>query len=384
MTKVVKRKNPYAPGGSFKRRIVEGMANIDYQSLKRGLALGKKLAWSLGNQEQNNSNMDSAVRFINLGDRANATSKKYRRKKKVPYRRRRRIRIFRKKIKRALAVKKPISFLTERTSSAMTITAATGGLAVAPLSAGNQLILGDDHWWGVNLGDAWYSVTANVRESTYINRELFDYQVRVNGVDVSLTDVDRIEQGQHYVKRRYNKLSIHNTNPNGKDLIMDIYECTAARTISDPQYRSPWAAWRSLQFQYGSTTTGNAPVPQSKGLEPTDFADFGKYWHIDKKHSLRIPAGGTDSLNSYQTFKIHGKKYLHAGYKANTMFAMKGVTRMMMIVIDPERMATRYSGAEAVCDFYHHRNTHFYPTNIGQHASINVNQLTETWPTATA
>lgn len=334
------------------------------------------------------SGNDTSTRFVNMGDRGSATKVKYGRNKKKMTKEQRAKRKsgkkFKRKVRRALMKKSPISFLTESTTGSMSITGDTGGINGGDLKTNSQLIIGHDQAFGINMGDGWTQAGAgpgNTVESAFINRELGDYNVRINGIDVPMSTSDRVETFNHYVKRRYNKLTIRNDSDT-RDLIFDLYECLAACDIADAPFASPASAWKQIQAQYSSTSTGTAPVPYLKGVEPTDFPRFGKYWKVIAKHKVRIPCDGTEQgVNAYQTFKMSGNKYMHRGIRNNSLFAVKGQTKFWMMVIDPEKFGIRYDTLFKTASIWFHRNTHFYPLNDGQHANVNVNILSVNHPT---
>jgi len=341
---------------------------------RQAVQVYKKVNSMVNNNMQQST--DSAVRFVNMGERGNAISKTYgrgRRRRPRSLKLRRKVKRFRKSVLKVVRPKIPPSLLTETTSTPFSITGDTQGVAstLALKDSGVQIVLGNATMWGINLGDLFLGGGS---ESSYINTELGDYRPRINGVDIDVTGYKRMIANKHVVSRRYSKLSIRNDSDT-MDLIFDLYECVAAQDISDLSFSTPARALMSCQQLYSQVSTGTQPVPQTKGLEPTDYANFGRFWKILKKHSVRIPAGGTEqNNNSYQTFKMHGKPHIYDGERSSIKYCIKGRTKFWMMIIDPEKMATRYQTLWKVASVYFHRNTHWKPL-MGSHANVYVNQL---------
>ena len=212
------------------------------------------------------------------------------------------------------------------------------------------------------------------QESSYISLQASDYELRISGVDRPMTTNDAHDMNAHYIQHRYNKLTIVNNNDAGRDLIFDLYECTAAQDIADSNFANPAQAMLEC-YNYAIRYTSGIPVePFEKGIEPTDFAYFGKYWTIDKKTKVRIPGGvvSANAVNSYnyQTFKMYSKKFPWYGQRANNKWAMKGITRYWLLILEPEQNGTRYASAEDVASVWFKRLTHFKQINVGAHTTI--------------
>lgn len=347
-------------GNAYKRfQPYATQARAMYRAGKAGWKTGKaiKSAFSSTNDVSN----ANQVRFRDMGDRGSANVSKYGRGKRRRFsgKRRRKFRRFRRAVRRAVRVKRPIATLQEIWAGAAAFNAGSNPWTNGQtLDNGFQLVLGNASSWGLNLGEL---SAAGGHESSYINTELAKYRVRYDGTDLSMATDQAREQLCHYVKRRYLKLTIRNDNTT-KDLSFDLYECVAARDISDSDYANPAITWNTLML-YAATSSGAISGSQTiRGSEPTDCPNFGKYWKILKKTKVRIPNNGIAN-NAYQTFKMYGKPHLWQGQTAQDKWAIKGITKYFMLIFEPEQIGNRYGVSESVVSIYGHRNSHYYPAN---------------------
>jgi len=320
---------------------------------------------ALTGSSSNQTNEAGSVRFRDMGERGSVNTTKYgRKRRKMSKRKRKAIKRFRKNVRKAVRAKVPISCLNE-TWGAVGWDASDADLFGSTLQGGVQFVLGNASSWGLNLGEV---AAAGGQESSYINSEMSDYRPRVNGVDITPLASESRWTNSHYVKKRYSKLTIQNLSGT-KDLIFDLYECVAAQDIANDLYANPAITWRTLRNNWEEHVTGTAGEAYIKGVEPTDCPQFGHYWKILKKSKVRIPFAA-NAANAYQTFKMWGKPYNHKGTRFNGKWAVRGITKYWMIIIDPEQGSTRYAGVDVVMNAYCHRNTHYYPNNgEGLHAA---------------
>jgi len=298
----------------------------------------------------------TSVRFRDMGDRGSVSTTKYktRKRRKMSARKRKAIKTFKRRVRQVINAKQPMSCLQETWSPALSWRADTLDNWGQTLAGGFQSVIGNASTWGLNMGEA---AASGGQESSYIQGEAKDYNLRENGADVVITAEESRENGGHFVKRRYSKLTVQNTSPS-KDLIFDLYECVAAQDISDPNYANPVITWTFLTGINEDQSTGTWGIPVLKGSEPTDCPRFGKYWRVLKKHKCRIPWDAAPA-NAYQTFKMSSRPFYWDGNRFKDKWAVGGLTKYWMMIIDPEQGSTRYAGIDLVCSVYGHRNTHF-------------------------
>lgn len=318
------------------------------------------------------------VRFNDMGDRGGVTTTRYKRRKikKIPLKKRRKIKRFRKAVRKVFNKPKPINTLNEFWTSNFLINADTPDTNTSLMSGNRQTIWGNSSAWGINAGE---QAASGNNDLSYIAQQLNNYDTFINGVRVNPTTNQERDLNIFYVKRKYLKLAIRNTSTS-KDLIFDLYECVAKQNIADPNYANPTIAWKTTRDELNAFSTGNSAQPWMKGVEPTDCPQFGRYWKILRKESVRIPFAA-NNINSYQTFKMHSKPFLYKGDQFNTNWAVKGKTKYFMLILDPEQTASvsRYSGVENIASVMGHRNTHYKTAaNIG---GINPENTVPNWIT---
>lgn len=338
-----KRYQPYRPNvGSMVRT-----------ALRTAIAARQRFGSQTTNM--NNTSQQTNVRFNNMGERGSVTTVKYKRRKRqrLSKRKRRYLRTFKRRVQRIVRQRVPISTLNEWTT-VFTIDASTQDMNTYVLNGGYQLTLGNASSWGLNLGQA---AASGGQESSYINTEMNDIKY-ATGPTTALTG--NAQGRQHYVGRRYSKLTIQNLSTS-KDLIFDLYQCVAAQDIADSDYANPMIAWSTCRDNLINVTTGVMSFPEFKGVEPTDCPLFGKYWKVLKKQKVRIPLDPNTPANAYQTFKMSASPMFWDGTRTADKWAIKGKTKYWLMIIDPERGSTRYSGTESVAGIYIHRNTHYRP-----------------------
>lgn len=315
------------------------------------------------------------TRFNDMGDRGGVVSKTYRKRKRgkrLSRRKRRKIKRFKRAVRKVFKTKQAISCLQEFWPTQFTISATTVDTFGSTMGGNVQCVFGNAAPWGINLGE---NCASGLTENQYIATEIGAYRARINSVDVVQFDNDMRDYTNYWVQRKYLKLTIRNTNTE-KDLIFDLYECVAAQNIADQNYANPVVAWGTIQnvLQPLATDTANPGEPFIKGTEPTDCPTFGRYWKIIKKEAVRIPAA-SNVVNPYQTFQMWSPKFFYRGAKFNNMWAVKGITKYYMIILDPEQSATasRYGGTDPVCAIIAHRNTHYKPVNALNQLNAAIN-----------
>jgi len=315
------------------------------------------------------TNAGNSVRFNDMGERGNATSIKYKRRKKLPYKKRRRMKRFKRKVMKVIKPRQAMNTIQGTWSSPSSWDAATLDFVGSSLTGGVQIVIGADWKWGINHGDA-TAAGGFVGVLGVTAQEMQKYQPRISGTDIAIDNNQARDNNVFYVQRGYAKLTIQNPN-SAKDLIFDLYECVAATDISSDTFATPALAWSSMQETVDDYATGTQGEIWLKGTEPTDCPNFGKYWKILKKTVVRIPAA-SDPLNAYQTFKMYSPRFIYRGQRFNQKYAVKGITKYFMIIIDPEQGPNRYVAGNTVARIYKHVNYHYKPL-VGQGGLNNIN-----------
>jgi len=335
----------------------------DYLKQQGKRAIGNAIGYATGYTNANDQN----VRFNDMGDRGGVTTSRYkrrRRNKRLPYKKRRKIRRFKRAVRKILRTHQAISTYQEFWTAQLTINANTPDSFTSTQAGNVQTIWGNASTWGINIGEA---AASGSQENQYIATELGAYTPVINQVAAVVpVDNDMRDFTKFWIQRKYLKITVRNTSTD-RDLIFDLYECVANKNIADAEMANPVAAWERCQDtvdRYATEPTAGRGRAFIKGTEPTDCPLFGRYWKIIQKQKVRIPPGGS-VVNPYQTFKMHGPKMLWDGAKANNLWAIKGVTKYFMMIIDPEQSGTasRYGGTDPVCAVIAHRNTHYKPYN---------------------
>lgn len=123
-----------------------------------------------------------------------------------------------------------------------------------------------------------------------------------------------------------NKSEFTGENP----MIVDIYECVAAKNITELAYSTPTKAWASVMNGYnfpigaGVTTAGI----HTKGVRPTDNDQFGKWWKVNQVTRVRM-VHETKYQYDMTTSGVYEKQ------KHANSYAIPGVTKQLMFVIAP-------------------------------------------------
>ena len=124
------------------------------------------------------------------------------------------------------------------------------------------------------------------------------------------------------------EISLTNNSVGATPMLYDVYECVAAKDISDPLYGYPRAAWAyQLQINLNVASSGFVqPLTTYNGQTPYDCPGFGKYWKVVKKTRVYLGPATTTELKVYS--KIKRLRY----DKTSGLYAIKGRTRGVIIV----------------------------------------------------
>jgi len=340
-----------------------------------GRPYDKKRAVSYASHASRSTNTD-AVQYNDMGDRGGVTRVAGRRrsKRRMPFKKRRRLKRFKRAVRKAVYPKAPLCCLQEFWPTEATWNASTVDTFGSQLNANRQLILGNADPWGINIGE---NNAAGGNESNLINKEMGDYRIRISGTDITASSDNMLrDNNAHYVKRRYLKLTVRNRSTD-KDLSFSLYECVAATDIADATYANPVIALLTLNNAFNEFQTAtDAGELYARGTEPTDCPGFGKYWKILTKYKVRIPFA-TNINNATQTFKMHSKPYMRYGQRFNGKWAVKGLTKYFMMIVEPEQGPLKYTDTDTCIGVFGHRNTHYRPMQVG--TSMHAHNAVANW-----
>lgn len=387
-------------------------ANPQWQAYANQFNYGRRLLKQLAPQSTmvrkrigsgTKSNASTATKFSSSSNSRSSTKVSYK-KRKLTKRAKmagKRTKRFTKKVQKALQGPMPMSVLIEQQGIASPLSinnhddnhgdTASG----SSLFDGFQLHCGFSHAWGVNVGPLFTDGTAGTVENYEIAEQSARMGRTIIGSANTATAVEydnlipyndgTIHNEKFYIKQKILKMTVHNNStptPAGtpaadvivaKDLIFDLYEFVAAQDIKDVAFKTPANAWASYaasgtQAMASSSVTGGLTnlLDYYKGLTPLDFAGFGQWWKLVKKQRCIIPFNETEGTDPYQTFTLHGKRYVHDPDKWRNLYAKKGITKFWVMVICPDQSDNTYttptSGAASdVCNLYFQRITHYKP-----------------------
>lgn len=345
----------------------------------------------------------TSTKFSSASNSRSSTKVSYKKRKRTKRARiaGKRNRKFSKKVQKALQGPMPMSVLIEQQGIASPLSINNkddnhGDTASASsLSDGFQLHCGFSHAWGVNTGPLFTDGTAGTVENYEIAEQSARMGRTIIGSSNAATAIEydnlvpyndgTIHNEKFFIKQKILKMTVHNNStptPAGtaaadaivaKDLIFDLYEFVAAQDIKDVAFKTPANAWASYaasgtQAMASSSVTGGTTnlLDYYKGLTPLDFAGFGQWWKLLKKQRCIIPYNETEGTDPYQTFTLHGKRYVHDPDKWRNLYAKKGITKFWVMVISPDQTDNTYttptSGAASdVCNLYFQRITHYKP-----------------------
>lgn len=129
------------------------------------------------------------------------------------------------------------------------------------------------------------------------------------------------------------KTELSLTNTSSVPIVIDLYECVAAKDIANTEilYNTPYKAWTQCLLDAYTPTDAAPTVPRrplvtDSGQTPYDCPQFGSYWKILKKTRILLP-----SLNTTEYLML-ANKFTLDGDKFNSNYAIKGITKGILIV----------------------------------------------------
>lgn len=157
----------------------------------------------------------------------------------------------------------------------------------------------------------------------------------------------------------------------GKGLKFDVYECVAAKNITDVDVNTPSKAWtwclNNTQTWAGSTR----PAISRKTMTPFDTPGFGEYWKI--LNVTRFFCGNTDTLQ----LKMH-QQGLVDWDKYQEFYCIKGKTKQLMYVFNPVFNGENLGGASNNVGQFHYTRKHRYYSVGMESGLLPVNNLSVT------
>lgn len=332
---MLKRRNPFQNGGrrkpfsgnSFARRPFNFVPQI--ASLV-GAAITKATGGDRFIKPQNEDtrhNLNSTYNAASLYSRA----KTRRNKRKVTPRQRRikfKKRKFNRKVKKVVQKMWPISQMHIRFTDGLDITS----------TVQNNFIVQDV--FGAGFTQALQLATGPLNDTAQKDLHLVAEQMETAGyVEGSVAksgNTKNTEMMKFWFKAKMNLsiLCLNNEYTNDNPLIIDIYECTAAKNIKDINYRSPASAWtQELAEKNLSHDTLAGISATNKGMTPQMTKGFSSYWKVDKVTRVRIASLAPFDIE-LNTSGIYSEK-LH-----DNTYAIGGITKGLIIVAAPTYVRT--------------------------------------------
>lgn len=320
--------------------------------------------------------------FLNFGDRGTQnTVYRKRKRRKITRRgrmRRKRVIRFKKKVRKVLREKQGLRTYLEKTDVGYPIDSNDAGVGGGlSFNTGEQVVWGSSYGLLLNPGGAW-GITGCT--GWYLAAENNDYNPIIQGTITTIpTGALNTRVSSAFITRNHLTITIVNANSDfQRDLVFDLYECTANMNITESAFATPANAFFQCGQDVTTYTTATGYNNYTLGAKPTDFARFGKYWTINKVQKCRIPyaeagGGGATLTQNYQMYTMYGRKHAFNTVKHNDFYAIKGITRAFMIVFDPDVYRPRYDINEHMAVLYMERKTKWVNYNNGFQASNTLN-----------
>lgn len=129
-------------------------------------------------------------------------------------------------------------------------------------------------------------------------------------------------------------LSIYYYEPAPQTLTIDLYQFVAVQDITDANLGNPVAAMTYLGLNY-ETNGGSAISLNRQGITPWDFPGLAKYWKVVRKQRFILPKTPNDPLNSMRQFDMGNRKGWYNQAKFQGKQAVKGKTMYWALCINP-------------------------------------------------
>jgi len=279
---------------------------------------------------------------------------------------------FRKKVWKVIRGKNYHSWLSYNSSppAVINVTTINNGFNASTtenLDNGFQYIMGASKQYGLLTGPAWNSGTG----LELIFAEHDEFTQDINGVPITQPAISGTSTLNYFVNSETLKLTFENTSsPNAlvwaaNDLSIDIYEFVAVQDINQQAYRTPVEAWNILADNTVSTNGSDAQnMSIQKGATPLSQHSLGKWWRLVGKTRVNIPYNSDSGVTPHQTLTYKVKNKFITTSKWEGLYAKKGVTRHLLIIIDPDltsntRTTTPPGQAAPVTTIWNRHDLHY-------------------------
>lgn len=242
--------------------------------------------------------------------------------KRRPSRKRRRLRKFAKRVKRAMQSSLPLNTYTNPATEIL-LSASLGFLGPAfqiTLDSKSSVASRNDFRLGQNISNqGWNDFIQNVATSTID---------QPGTVTMKGTDPENLDFWMNAA------MNITFKNISGQLIMVDVYECVANQDIGPGPFDSAKGAWDECiartNFPDG-TGSGSTTVPNvnTAGLTPFDAPEFGAYWRILNRQRFELGTNNLVSINA----KIRSRPINYA--KWNGKAVKKGYTKDFIIIALP-------------------------------------------------
>lgn len=289
--------------------------------------------------------------YVNPATTQTSRMYKKRRKRRVPKRKWRRLKRFRRRVIKIVGGKAPTNvYITRMTVAGSFGTTGTAGMDIT-WTPGNARWIGNSNQWGI-----W--VPNGVATDDVGALEVFMNQYNtVYGNAIRNFDADRAIYKGCMVTHAKNKLSISNYMDD-KSLLFDLYTFVAAQDITDPNVGNPVAAMTYLWGNH-ENNGGTSATMTMKGLTPFNCPKLGKFWKVLEVQRVLIPPAGLDLAQSTREFVMKGRRGWYSASRFASKQAVKGKTKYWAINMDIYNISNLSGeaqiGALAIQKFLHYR-----------------------------
>lgn len=275
-------------------------------------------------------------------DTNNKTVSMYQRKKRKPVSRRTKVkrkikRRFAKKVKKVLTNKSRWNYHTMNFTNNANFNSTIGNRFT------DQVAIATDGYPGLTLTKGELSGGANSDLITAVSRAALATE-SINGVEQNTI----ASNFRAYFKAKMtNTLFIRgepdlvdpeiivDTYTDANPMIIDVYQCVAARNITEASYAHPYTAWVTLCGLVVGEMQSITPVGMqqsslyNKGAVPWQTAGWSKYWKVESVTRHRL----TDQ-SSPVTWSTYSKGW-YSKVKWDGKYAVKGITKACMVIVAP-------------------------------------------------
>lgn len=277
---------------------------------------------------------------------------KSKKRKRVNKRSKRRFKIFAKKVRKVLNGKTSMCTFKETGDYDepyyIEVTGTSTGLdTTKDINSGNQLVMGNYHLYGLNLGGA-----SNGPYEIITNYLANSYSINDDGT-VGLNNGTQTATNQKFLfKNSRLKITITNQTQTsgdlrGLDLICDIYEFVAAKNMDASDHNTPVETWHNLL----STAASESAAAQyytdtinTAGNTPLDCPGFGSVWKLLNKQRVVVPWNSDAAVNPETVIEMKSSKpFVTTRNEIVDTDLLKGKTKFLMIILKPDFSNNNYS-----------------------------------------